>query len=389
MTTALAQVYVEETGARLGHGISSIKPPCNENINWVNPYIQPAMIIGDPPPDMVWQKAESRDSLLDECMNNSDPDAANKESCWSGDFTDGFEVFFSAIDSNGVEQTGYHSGPGFIDTGKSAFVLFHYVNSCVQYDLLATWPLHLTLLCLYLLPLQTTCTNICSYHLSSIITNCDNAHLPGSPELQGLFKDIYSNGAFTDLAMGTETNCPKNTWMYRSSSNNYHCIKSDVTVKINFTGLNGEKIGWQFNPGDTTNSKLRGTWVVAYENPIPGRDPAIFHPGNTIHYFNDVYWDADNQRVGLAGNTNEACFSDCDYKGYLFLKSTNPEEEISCVLPKPSNLSGGCCYDDGCYTPGSGTGCYTKPDGYKCCNYDNYGPDYFDGLGPADCCGKD
>ena len=77
----------------------------------------------------------------------------------------------------------------------------------------------------------------------------------------------------------------------------------------------------------------------------------------------------------------------CGNNGILFLKSTNPEEVISCVRPTFSNPDGGCCYDDSCYTPGSGSGCYTKPDGYKCCSYNNYGPDYFGGQGPVDCCG--
>ena len=38
-------------------------------------------------------------------------------------------------------------------TGKSALVLFHLINSCVQYDVLVIWPLHLTSVYLYLIVL--------------------------------------------------------------------------------------------------------------------------------------------------------------------------------------------------------------------------------------------
>jgi len=44
--------------------------------------------------------------------------------------------------------------------GKSAFVLFYHMISCVQYK-------YLTLVCLYLIALQTSCTNRSYYHLSS------------------------------------------------------------------------------------------------------------------------------------------------------------------------------------------------------------------------------
>jgi len=48
--------------------------------------------------------------------------------------------------------------------GKSAFVLFHDVNSCVQYKVSTTWLFYLTVVCLYLLPLYIICTNR-SYYL--------------------------------------------------------------------------------------------------------------------------------------------------------------------------------------------------------------------------------
>jgi len=38
-----------------------------------------------------------------------------------------------------------------IAAGKSAFVLFYVLNSCVQYQVSVVWPLHLTLVCLYLI----------------------------------------------------------------------------------------------------------------------------------------------------------------------------------------------------------------------------------------------
>ena len=40
---------------------------------------------------------------------------------------------------------------GCAPTGKSALVLFYHVNSCVQYDALVIWPLHLTFVYLYLI----------------------------------------------------------------------------------------------------------------------------------------------------------------------------------------------------------------------------------------------
>jgi len=51
--------------------------------------------------------------------------------------------------------------------GKSALVLFYYMNSCVQYTVSIIWLFYLNLFAFILLPLQTTCTNISYNHLPS------------------------------------------------------------------------------------------------------------------------------------------------------------------------------------------------------------------------------
>ena len=45
---------------------------------------------------------------------------------------------------------------GDSSSGKSALVLFYLMNICVQYEVLAIWPLHLNLVCLYVITLQQT-----------------------------------------------------------------------------------------------------------------------------------------------------------------------------------------------------------------------------------------
>ena len=63
--------------------------------------------------------------------------------------------------------------------GKSTLVLFYQLNSSVQYEVSVIWLLHLNLVCLCLIVFaHHICTNRSNDHLSFIIINCDNAHLP-------------------------------------------------------------------------------------------------------------------------------------------------------------------------------------------------------------------
>ena len=60
-------------------------------------------------------------------------------------------------------------------TGKSALVLFYHVNSCVQYDALVIWPLHLTFVYLYLIAFTP---HALTYVTITSLSNHNNAHLP-------------------------------------------------------------------------------------------------------------------------------------------------------------------------------------------------------------------
>lgn len=72
----------------------------------------------------------------------------------------------STTTSTTQQQHMIYSGTTGIIAGKSALVLFCHVNSCVQCDASMIWLLHLTFNCIYLLTLQTMCTNR-SYNLLS------------------------------------------------------------------------------------------------------------------------------------------------------------------------------------------------------------------------------
>jgi len=66
----------------------------------------------------------------------------------------------SANMMSSTQSTGSVSHLSMGGAGKSALVLFYHMISCVQYK-------YLTLVCLYLIALQTSCTNRSYYHLSS------------------------------------------------------------------------------------------------------------------------------------------------------------------------------------------------------------------------------
>ena len=51
--------------------------------------------------------------------------------------------------------------------------MFDHVNSSVQYEVSVMWLLHMNLICLYRLPLQTRYTNKSYYLLSFLIINCE------------------------------------------------------------------------------------------------------------------------------------------------------------------------------------------------------------------------
>ena len=73
--------------------------------------------------------------------------------------------------SGGVSKNLLDEAITLLFAGKSAFALFCCVLWCVQYEDSVIRILHLNLVCLYVIALQTTYTNICCNHFFFIFIN--------------------------------------------------------------------------------------------------------------------------------------------------------------------------------------------------------------------------